>query len=136
MEVKKSSSPSFVIPACSVMAPLGGQHAGVDQRLVIDEVFRLARLDAAVEDQHLAVGRRLDDLHVLELRLRLDDGPLDGVHVALDVRRGLEEPLVGLGGDQLTATEALLTIGTPGLRNIPRWSSTTEARSAPNCSTR
>src|SRR6185295_12088597 len=116
--------------------PLGGEHARVDEGLVIDEVLGLAGLDAAVEDQHLAVGRRLHDLHVLELGLRLDDGALDGVHMALDVRRGLEEPLVGLGSDQLSATEALFTIGTPGLRNIPRWSSTTEARSAPNCSTR
>src|SRR3989442_1591902 len=115
--------------------PLGGQHARVDERLVVDEVFRLARLDAAVEHQQLAVGRRLHDLGVLELGLELDDGPLDGVHVALDSRRGLEEPLVGLRADQLTAT-VLLTIGTAELRNIPRWTSTTEVRSAPNCSTR
>ena len=117
-------------------AALGGQHAGVDERLVVDEVFRLARLDAAVQDQHLAVGRRLHDLHVLELRLGFDDGAADGVHVAFDGRGRLEEPLVGLRRDQLIATGLLLTIGTAELMNMPRWSSTTDARSAPNCSTR
>ena len=115
---------------------LGGQHARVDEGLVIDELIALARLDAAVEDQHLAVRPGLHDLDVLELRLRLDDGALDGVHVAFDRGRRLEEPLVGLRRDQLTATGLLLTIGVVALRNMPRCSSTTEARSAPNCSTR
>src|SRR5689334_10626352 len=95
------------------------EHARVHERLVVDEVLRLARLDPPVEDQELAVRRRLHDLGVLELGLQLGDGPLDGVHVALDRRRGLEEPFVGLRTDQLTAT-ALLTIGTAELRNMPR----------------
>src|SRR5439155_1266728 len=114
---------------------IAGQHARVNQRLVVDEVFRLAGLDPAVEHQQLAVGGGFHDLRVLELGLQLDNGPLDGVHMALDRGRGLEEPLVGLGADQLTAT-GLLTIGTAEFRNIPRWTSTTEVRSAPNCSTR
>ena len=102
---------------------------------MVDEILGLAGLDAPVEHQELAVGRRLHDLGMLELRLQLGDRPLDGVHVALDRSRGLEEPLVGLRADQLTAT-VLLTIGTAELRNIPRCTSTTEVRSAPNCSTR
>jgi hypothetical protein len=115
---------------------LRGQQTGVHETFVVDEVLRLRRLDAAVEHQELAVGMGLHDLGVLELRPRLDDGPADGVHVALDGRGRLEEPLVLLRIDQLTATEALLTIGTAALRNMPRWTSTTEVRSAANCSTR
>src|ERR687891_685685 len=108
----------------------------MDQCLVIDEILGLAGLDPAVEDQNLAVGRCLHDLDVLELGLGLGDGPPDGVHVALDGRGRLEEPLIGLRRDQLTGTGVLLTTGTVALMNIPRCISTTEARSAPNCSTR
>src|SRR4029453_18938957 len=108
----------------------------MQEGLVVDELHPLARLDAAVEDQHLAVCRGLHDLDVLELRLRLDDGALDGVHVAFDRGRRLEEPLVRLRRDQLTATGLLFTIGVGALRNMPRCNRTTEARSAPNCSTR
>jgi hypothetical protein len=115
---------------------LRGEEARVDEALVVDEVLRLGRLDPAVEDQELAVGESVHDLGMLVLGLRLHDGPADGMRVAFDARGRLEEPLVVLLVDQLTATEALLTIGTDALRNMPRWTSTTEVRSAANCSTR
>jgi len=115
---------------------LGGQQARVDQRLVIDELIALAGLDAAVEHQGLPVGRRLEDLDVLKLRLSFHDRLRDGMHMPLEGGRGLDEPLVGLRVDQLTGTGALLTTGTAELRNIPRCISTIEVRSAANCSTR
>ena len=103
---------------------------------MVDELVMLAGLDTAVQDQALAVRRRLHDLDLLELGLSLDEGPHDGVHVPFDGRRGLEEPLVRLRIDQLTATGALLATGAAAFTNTPRCISTTEARSAPNCSTR
>src|SRR5687767_8710979 len=119
---------------------LARQHPRMDERLVVDELVSLAGLNAPVEHEGLAVGGGLHDLDVLELRLRLHDGPHDGMHMPLDGRRGLEEPLVRLRIDQLTGTVtaagALLTMGTEGLRNIPRCTSTTEVRSALNSSTR
>ena len=108
----------------------------MDQGLVVDELVSLAGLDPAVEDQGLAVGGGLHDLDLLELGLSLHDRPHDGVHVALDRGRRLEEPLVGLWIDQRTATAALLATGALALRNMPRCISTTEVRSAPNCSMR
>src|SRR5581483_6011764 len=114
-------------------AILGGEQARMDEPLVIEEVLGLGGLDAAVEHQQLAVGVGIHDLGVLVLGARLHDGAPDRVHVAFDARGWLEEPLVVLLVDQLTATDALLTIGTAELRNIPRWTSTTEVRSAANC---
>src|SRR5204863_353714 len=60
------------------------EHAGVDEGLVVDEILGLTGLDAPVEHQELAVGQRLHDLGMLELRLQLGDRPLDGVRVAIE----------------------------------------------------
>src|SRR5205823_11642213 len=105
---------------------LGGEHPGMDEGVVVDELVALTRLDPAVEDQDLAVRGGLHDLGELELRLQRGDGPDDGVHVAFDRRRGLEEPLVRLRIDQLTATAALFTMGAVAPRKVPRCISTTE----------
>src|SRR5438093_13388199 len=108
----------------------------MDQGLVVDELVALAGLDPPVEHQRLAVGSRLQYFDVLEFGPGLHDRRGDGVHMPFEGRRGLEEPLIGLRIDQLTATGCLLTIGTAELRNIPRCISTIEVRSAANCSTR
>jgi hypothetical protein len=115
---------------------VGGEQARVDQGLVVNELIALAGLDPPVEHQGLAVGRRLQDLDVLELGLRLHDRLRDGMHMPLEGGRGLDEPLAGLRADQLTGTALLLTTGTAELRNIPRCISTIDVRSAANCSTR
>jgi hypothetical protein len=70
-------------------------HGRVDQGLVVDEVVGDARLDAPVQNEALAVARRLEDLHLLELGAKGKDRPDDRVRVALDRRRGLKKPFVG-----------------------------------------
>ena len=130
------------------------QEARLDQESVVDELVVLARLDAAVENQNLAVGVGLEDLHELELGPAGGDGAGDGVHVAFDRRGALEEPLVlrgtadpptgtlatGILATGILATGILAPAGLWGMgaawRKMPRWSSTTEAREAPSCSIR
>src|SRR5437867_7682722 len=77
-----------------VRLALEGQKARMDQRLVVDELVGLARLDPPVEHETLAVRGRIQDLDLLELGLGGHDRADDGVHVPLDRRRGFEEPLV------------------------------------------
>src|SRR5207247_1608469 len=122
------------------------EEPGLHEGLVIDELVGLARLDAAVQDEALAVRESLQDLHELELGLPVRDGAGDGVGMPLDGGRGLEEPLVvGRTAHPLTAiggmpsclsARGLCRSGAPPWRKMPRWTSTTDARSAPNCSMR
>ena len=113
-----------------------GEQARLDEQLMVDELVRLTRLDAAVEHQAFAVGERLHDLHELELGLPGRDRPGDGVHVPLDRRRGLEEPLVVRGCGHPSTATGLCRRESDAWSRTPRWSSTTEARAAPSCSTR
>jgi len=74
----------------------------VDQGLVVDELITLARLDAPVEHQGLAIRGRLQYFDVLKLGLGLHDRLGDGMHMPFEGGRGLDEPLMGLRADQLT----------------------------------
>ena len=75
---------------------MGVEHHGrMDQGLVVDEVVGDARLDAPVEHQALAVARRLQDLHMLELGPEGEEGTDYCVGVPLDGSGGLKKPFVG-----------------------------------------
>src|SRR5262249_30689843 len=112
------------------------EEARLDQQLVVDELVSLTRLDAPVQDETLPVREGLHDLHELVLRLPRDDSAADGVHMAFDGSGRFEEPLVVLlSGHPRTGT-GFWKVGFGVWRNTPRWSSTTEVRAAPSCSTR
>src|SRR5947207_2177915 len=119
-----------------------GEESGLDEDLVIDALVVLAGLDAAVQDQDLAVRVGLEDLHELELGLARGDGAGDGVHVAFDGSGGLEEPLVLRRTRHLAADDRLadgvgrLVGHGDGAEEDAALSSTTEARAAPSSATR
>src|SRR5262249_9065443 len=71
-------------------------HGRVDQGLMVDEVVRYARLDAAIQDEAFPITGRLEDLHLLELGAEGKDGPDDRVSVPLYRGGSLKKPFVGV----------------------------------------